>query len=313
MIATAADVLAGRSLWAAEQGDALAKLQRMRDNSVDLIFGSPPYEDLRTYGLNADGSTTQLRGQAWVDWMLLIFRESVRVCRGLVAFVVAGKTNRFRWSATPALLMADLHRSGFNVRNPPLYHRVGVPGSGGPDWLRADYEWIVCVSRPGKLHWSDNTACGGDPKYAKGGEMSHRTKSGGRVGKGSYKLRCPQRGGKGDPEKVRSVDRSYTPPAKTNPGNVIHCVVGGGRMGHVLASENEAPFALTLPEFFARSYCPPGGVVLDPFCGSGTTLDAAIRHGRAAVGYDLRPNQVKLTRRRLVDVEELLKQQRGKA
>ena len=35
---------------------------------------------------------------------------------------------------------ADLKRAGFNMRKPPVFHRVGIPGSGGPDWLRNDYE-----------------------------------------------------------------------------------------------------------------------------------------------------------------------------
>ena len=51
--------------------------------------------------------------------------------------MVAGQTRNYRWSAGPALLMAELHRAGLSLRNPPIFSRVGIPGSGGPDWLRA--------------------------------------------------------------------------------------------------------------------------------------------------------------------------------
>jgi site-specific DNA-methyltransferase (adenine-specific) len=70
-------------------------------------------------------------------------------------------------------------------------------------------------------------------------------------------------------------------------------------MGSDLAHENEAPFPLELAEFFVKSFCPPNGVVCDPFSGSGTTIHAAVANGRRGVGCDLRESQVELVRRRL--------------
>jgi hypothetical protein len=83
------------------------------------------------------------------------------------------------------------------------------------------------------------------------------------------------------------------------PADIVDCVVGGGRMGSTLASENEAPYPERLPEFFIRSFCPPGGIVADCFSGSGTTLAVALRWGRKAVCCDLRQSQVDLTLRRI--------------
>jgi hypothetical protein len=155
---TIESVLSGERTWHVEQADRLDFLRRLPSNSVNLCVFSPPYEDRRTYGIDF-----RLKGQAWVDWLHLVFVECHRVCIGLVACACEGKTTDFRYSATPALLMADLHRAGFNLRKPPVFHRVGIPGSGGPDWLRNDWEWIVCTSRPGKLPWADPTACGHPP------------------------------------------------------------------------------------------------------------------------------------------------------
>ena len=40
--------------------------------------------------------------------------------------------------------------------------------------------------------------------------------------------------------------------------------------------------------------CPSGGVVLDPFTGSGTTGAVAVRHGRRFIGCELNPEYVTL-------------------
>lgn len=74
-------------------------------------------------------------------------------------------------------------------------------------------------------------------------------------------------------------------------------------MGSPLASLNEAPFPESLAEFFVRSFCPPGGTVLDPHSGSGTTIAVAERLGRKGIGIDVRESQVELSGRRLEEVK----------
>lgn len=323
-------------------GDCLDVLRSTPEGSVDLVFCSPPYEDARLYGeLNY-----KVKGQDWVDWCLPRYTECLRVCKGLVAWVVEGKTRNFRWSATPALLMADLHRSGVKLRNPPIMHRVGISGSGGPDWLRNDKEWIVCASH-GKLPWADNTAMGHPPKWAPGGKMSHRVSDGTRVNQWGHSIdsgatqvlkggvvrsegkrpsrvqvsgecagtseRTPRKrtkteklalGGKTHTKHDKETamrEQVYLPPVLANPGNVIHTLVGGGVMGHRLCHANEAPFAESIAEFFIRSFCPPGGTVLDCFGGSGTTSCVAKKWGRNSTSIDMRESQRQIWEKRIID------------
>lgn len=258
-------------------GDMLGVLKQFPDNHFDLVFTSPPYEDCRTYGINF-----KLKGQDWVDWATERYKACVRVCRGLVCWVVEGKTRQFRYSATPALLMADLHRAGVKLRKPPVFKRVGIPGSGGPDWWRNDWEWCVCSTK-GKLPWSDNVATGKPCGYPPGGAMSNRTQDGQR--------RNAKTG-------VR-LSRGHPVTNIANPGNIVECIVGGGQMGHPLAHENEAPFPENLVDPFVKCFCPPGGLVLDPFCGSGTVGAVALREGRRFVGIDIRQSQLDIVRERL--------------
>ncbi len=56
---------------------------------------------------------------------------------------------------------------------------------------------------------------------------------------------------------------------------------------------------LALMDLLVRACCPPGGVVLDPFCGSGTTLLAAKMSGRRFIGIDCNPRAVEIARDRI--------------
>jgi hypothetical protein len=260
------------------QCDAFEWLSGLPDDCADLLFTSPPYEGARTYGLPA-----LPEGEAWVKWMRELVEVASPKVRGLIAINCEGTTSDFDYSATPFLLVADLKRAGFTLRKPPVFQRNGIPGSGGPDWLRNDWEPVICVTRGGRLPWADPLACGAPPKYAHSGGMTSRKRDGTRDDRGNMAV-----------------------PEIANPGNVIRCAVGHGHMGHPLAHDNEAPFPLALAEFFVRSFCPPDGLVIDCFSGSGTTMHAAIATGRRFAGCDIRLSQVELTRKRFQFVQPCL-------
>ncbi len=69
---------------------------------------------------------------------------------------------------------------------------------------------------------------------------------------------------------------------------------------------SEAHFA-TFPEELIiapiLAGCPPGGVVLDPFMGAGTTGLVALKNGRNFLGLDLNPKYIKMAERRLQGVQ----------
>lgn len=260
----------GESEWSFQVGDC--EHLPFPDDYFDLVFCSPPYESQRAYSEIAFCKS----GEEWVGWAVACFEECLRVCKGLVAWVVEGFTGDFAYSSTPFLLLADLHRKGVKIRKPCVFKRNGIPGTGGPDWLRNDWEPIICATKNGKLPWAEPTAMGAPPKQNKPRYATNRNKDGSRK------------------------QALYVDPEVCNPGNVIEGLVGCGGLGWRDAHENEAPFPEWLAEFFVKSFCPPGGIVLDPFSGSGTTVHVAVRHGRNGIGVDARESQVWLGETRLM-------------
>src|SRR5262249_11579406 len=77
------------------------------------------------------------------------------------------------------------------------------------------------------------------------------------------------------------------------PSNVISLALVGKNQGH------PAVFPVDLPLFFIKLLCPEGGLVVDPFAGSGTTGIAARSLGRKSVLIDNNPSYCQEAIRRL--------------
>lgn len=68
---------------------------------------------------------------------------------------------------------------------------------------------------------------------------------------------------------------------------------------------------LRLLERIVRCASRPGDTVMDTFAGSGTTLEAAFRLGRAFIGMDSSPEALKTVRERLKDAEMTVRMEDG--
>jgi hypothetical protein len=280
------------------------------DLHVDLTIGSPSFTDRRTYLSNGEDLGISRKTDDWIEWMLRVTKEALRVTKGLVLWVIDSKMDD--WTYEPAVegLMYRWWREGGSAFRPCYWFRVGIPGSGTDQWYRADINHVVAFKRPGELPYANPLINGHPPKWAPGGEMSYRLTDGTRRNQwGNKPTGQAERDKDGNlVKRIRPshevitkemVGPDYEPPAIANPGNLIDIPVGGGLMGHPLAHENEAPFPEDLPAFFIRSHCPPGGLVLDPFGGSGSTVAAALKEGRRGISLDIREDQCDLARRRL--------------
>jgi DNA modification methylase len=67
-----------------------------------------------------------------------------------------------------------------------------------------------------------------------------------------------------------------------------------------------ATFPTELVETCIKPGCPVGGIVLDPFMGSGTTGEVALKLNRRFIGFELNPEYVKLANKRIFSGSQTL-------
>lgn len=255
-------------MWKIELGEA-TKLP-LPSKAAQLVCGSPPYLDRRTYG-QTDIARPLDR---WVPWMLDVSIEALRVSSGPVIWVVNGGMKDRKYRPAVEGLIWEAYKAGLNCEHPLIWSKNAAPNR--KDWWCNGWEYIVAFYPDGWDHHFDWTAVATPQKYMKGGAFRQRQTN------GSRKI---------------APDKERAPMAR--PYDMIRATVGGGHMGSPLSGENEAAYPESLIEPIIRALTRPGESVVDPFSGSGTTVAVADRLGRYGVGFDCRLSQVLLGRKRL--------------
>jgi site-specific DNA-methyltransferase (adenine-specific) len=256
------------------KGHALDKLREMATGSVDCVVTSPPYFNQRSY----EGTVGFKSIEDYLYWSSLVIEECCRVAKGAVCWNVEGYVRNGSYLPLPELVSTRVFTRGHvNHRKRAVYYRFGTPG-GNPDALADHHEIVLIFSgKAGRLHYSNPKACGHPPKFEVGGQTRPR--------------------GSND-DRVKSTFKN---PKVCKASNVISCGAVGSHMDETselskISCENEAPFSYKLARTLVRTYCPPTGTVLDPFCGSGMVLKEAAITCRNSIGIDIRQSQIDLAK-----------------
>ena len=275
-------------------GAAVDVLATLHDQSVNCIVTSPPYFGLRDYGvagqIGAEPSPAE-----FVAALVAVFREARRVLAD---------------DGTLWLNLGDSYYSGRGApTKPDLKNQARRPGvrsldKGGADWAKPKdllgIPWRVAFALQ-----DDGWVLRNEIIWAKPNAMPESVTD--RLSNRHEHLflfsKKPRYWFDLDPIREPHVSepgregenfmrgQKSLRPVGPNSGNYSE---GGRNPGDVwtIATQpfSEAHFATfppALPERCIQAGCKPGGVVLDPFSGSGTTGLAAARHGRRYVGIDL--------------------------
>lgn len=304
-------------------GDALDVLHRMESGSVDCIVTSPPYYGLRDYGVDGQLGAEDSPAE-YVARMVALFREARRVLAddGTLWLNLgdsysfgstplhntntpnknrdgsADRTNesigaalkpRKQNSGLPAKNLLGipwrvafaLQDDGWILRNDIIWHKPNAMPESVTDRLSGRHEHLFLFSKS-KRYWFDL-----DPiRENQSPESIARRQRGDWRGKDGWADAYhgnPPRGLARQSERNIEVGR--------NPGDVWSVPT------QPFAGAHFAVFPLALPERCILAGCQPGGTVLDPFSGSGTTGLAAAKHGRRYVGIDLNADYLDLSLR----------------
>jgi DNA modification methylase len=263
----------GWTLLHATYQETLRKAQEA--GGADLIAFSPPYCDARTYG--ADVSWTDADYAALGDAVFPALKPGGHALVNVDAPVREwrkgyGTERGFH----PWRLMLDwAERVGFRVVDRLAFARLGQPGEYAGRF-RNDWEPLIWFQRPGADGWFDRKPLAEkalDPKRATG----RFTRFGAERGKGS-------RQGSGWAAENGLSHRGTA----WDYGNQAAGLSGAP---DIEDQNHPARWPYRLAEDLVRCFCPPGGLVCDPFTGAGTTAAAAIAWGRVFIGGDLYARQ----------------------
>lgn len=256
-------------------GDALEQAQQLSDGSVDCIVTSPPYYGLRDYGSEGQYGLEETPA-AYVETMRALFSELRRaLADGGTLWLNIGDSygKNKNLLGIPWRVAFALQDDGWILRNSIIWEKPNAMPESVADRLSGRHENIFMFSKS-QRYWFDL-----DP------------------------IRQESEKRKPQPSDKKRPDEAWNSSTGLNPHHGQRTPhVNGKNPGDIWSISTKpfpgSHFAVFPPEIPRRAIvagCKPGGTVLDPFSGSGTTGLVAQENGRKYIGIDISADYLKLS------------------
>jgi len=264
-------------------GDCLDVLNDYSDQCIDLIITSPPYADQRsnTYG--------GIKPDDYVSWFLPRADQFRRVLKPTGSFVLNIKekaVNGERHTYVLELILA-LRKQGWLWTEEYIWHKKNCYPGKWPNRFRDAWERCLHFTRQRQFKMNQDAV-----RVPMGDWAQTRLKS---LGKNDV-VRYESQVGNAFAKNIAN----WQGRTLAYPTNVLHLATETGNKNH------SAAYPLALPQWFIKLFTDEGDIVLDPFAGSGTTLQAAMEAGRNAIGIDIEPEFVALCQEKLTPIQSYL-------
>lgn len=263
-------------------GDAIEKMKALPDASIDAIITDPPYPEIdRHYG--------RLTEEEWHTLMRGVVAECRRVLMptGSAVFILqpnSEKIGRMRpwlwefmaWTTREWNMVQDAY--WWNTASPPNVHCQQIHGL-----MRGSVKpcvWLGpsnCYRDQSSVLWTETDANAAARRTARAGRVTYTS------------------GHNFDALKATSlaVERGGVTPYNLLPVANTDSQSSGGASGH------GASTPLDLAYWWTRYLTPHGGMVLDPFCGSGTMGIAALNWDCRFIGIEKDQSSVDIAHKRI--------------
>lgn len=281
---------------AAYEGDSRKVLARVQDESVDLVFTSPPY------ALHFQKEYGNVRKDEYVQWLKPFGEEIYRVLKPTGSFVLniggsynPGMPTRSLYHFRTLLMLCDEVR--FHLAQECFWYN--------PAKLPSPAEWVNVR----RIRIKDSV------EYVFWLSKSPNPKADNRQVLGAYSADMIRLIKKGYRAKARPSGHTITPKFQRDiggsiPSNLLsrgnnesnseyirRCAEAGQRA-------HPARFPAALPEFFIKFLTSQGDLIVDPFAGSNTTGMVAEQLERRWLAIEVLPEYVRNSRLRFEEPPE---------
>ena len=243
--------------------DCLKFLKKQDSKTIDLIITSPPYADKRkkTY----EG----ISEKDYVKWFMPISLELKRVLKPKGSFILNIKENAVNGERSTYVLelILEMKKQGWLWIEEYIWHKKNSFPGKWPNRFRDSWERCLHFTKEKKFNMYQEQVMIPMGEWAEG-RLKNPTKN--------DNIRLESKAKSGLARQVGNWakrDMAY-------PTNVLHLATECRNVNH------SAAFPVTLPTWFIKLFTKKGGVVFDPFMGSGTTGVAAIELGRYFIGTE---------------------------
>lgn len=265
------------------EGDAAAQLDNVAEESCRLVITSPPYNIGKEYERD-----TRLSLDEYVEWLSPILRKAASkvALDGSFCLQVGNYVEDGEVFPLDSFFYPVLKKAGFKLRNRIVWHfNFGLHANRR---FSGRYETILWFTRPGEYFFDLDPVR--VPQLYPG--KRHAKGKGTRAGLPS-----------GNPAGKNPSD-FWTFSSQKEFVDAPIWEIPNVKARHPEKTIHPCQFPSELAERCILAMTQTGDMVLDPFVGTGTSVIAAAKHNRSAIGIDKSPTYAALARQRLTEFHE---------